>query len=83
MADFSKRSIDPASIKMIEKAAIDKANTAFDRADEMKPCPIGSEGSCPKIVVWAPVGFLLRRKKERQMRRERKGEVFAGRRQKL
>ncbi|MGQ9695780.1 MAG: anaerobic carbon-monoxide dehydrogenase catalytic subunit [Thermodesulfobacteriota bacterium] len=63
MADFSKRSIDPASIKMIEKAAIDKANTAFDRADEMKPCPIGSEGSCCKNCSMGPCRVPAPKKK--------------------
>lgn len=63
MADFSKRSIEPASIKMIEKAAIDKANTAFDRADEMKPCPIGSEGSCCKNCSMGPCRVPAPKKK--------------------
>ncbi len=45
MADAETKSIDKASIKMIEKAASDGANTAFDRAETMKPCPIGMVGS--------------------------------------
>jgi len=46
MAEAETKSIDSASIKMIEKAASDGVNTAFDRAETMRPCPIGSVGSC-------------------------------------
>ncbi len=49
-----KKSIDSASIKMIEKAAKDGVNTAFDRAETMKPCPIGLEGSCCKNCGMGP-----------------------------
>ena len=41
-----KKSIDPASNLMIEKACSAEINLAFDRAESMKPCPIGSVGSC-------------------------------------
>ncbi len=33
---------------MIEKAASDGVNTAFDRAAQMKPCNLGSGGSLGK-----------------------------------
>ncbi len=46
MAEAETKSIDTASIKMIKKAADDGVNTAFDRAEKMKPCPIGAVGSC-------------------------------------
>ena len=46
MAEEKAKSIDQATIEMLEKAAKDGVNTAFDRAETMKPCPIGSEGSC-------------------------------------
>ncbi len=39
-------SIDPATIAMIEKAAQEGVSTIFQRAAEMRPCPIGAEGSC-------------------------------------
>ena len=40
--DSEKKSIDQNTLDMIEKAAADKVNTAFDRAEAMKPCPIGA-----------------------------------------
>lgn len=54
MADAETKSIDNASIKMIEKAASDGVNTAFDRAETKKPCPIGVEGSCCKHCGMGP-----------------------------
>lgn len=46
MAEAETKSIDNASIKMIDKATSDGVNTAFDRAETRKPCPIGVDGSC-------------------------------------
>lgn len=40
------KSLDPASLKMIDKAEREGVSTAFERAAALKPCPIGSEGSC-------------------------------------
>jgi len=54
MAEAETKSIDNASIKMIEKAASDGVNTAFDRAETKKPCPIGVEGSCCKHCGMEP-----------------------------
>jgi len=54
MAEVEPKSIDSASIKMIEKAARDGVNTAFDRAETMKPCPIGLDGSCCKNCGMGP-----------------------------
>jgi carbon-monoxide dehydrogenase catalytic subunit len=48
------KSFDAASNKMIEKAAKDGVNTCFDRAETMKPCPIGAEGSCCKHCGMGP-----------------------------
>ena len=50
MSDLEKKSIDPATIQMIKKAQADGCETIFDRADAMKPCPIGAEGSCCKTL---------------------------------
>jgi len=41
-----KRSIDPASTELIQKACSAEISLAFDRADALKPCPIGAVGSC-------------------------------------
>ncbi len=54
MAEAETKSIDNASIKMIDKAASDGVNTAFDRAETKKPCPIGVEGSCCKHCGMGP-----------------------------
>ncbi len=54
MAEAENKSIDNASIRMIEKAAKDGINTAFDRAEAMKPCPIGMVGSCCKNCGMGP-----------------------------
>jgi len=48
------KSIDQASIDMIKKAASDGVNTVFDRAEKMKPCPIGADGSCCKNCSMGP-----------------------------
>ncbi len=49
-----KKSIDEASLEMIDKAARDGVNTAFDRAEAMRPCPIGVDGSCCKNCGMGP-----------------------------
>ncbi len=50
----SGRTIDPAAKEMLGKAAELGISTAFDRADEMKPCPIGSKGQCCKNCAMGP-----------------------------
>jgi hydroxylamine reductase (hybrid-cluster protein) len=45
MGEVDKKSIDRATQIMIEKAIVDGCETIFDRAEAMKPCPIGAEGS--------------------------------------
>ena len=54
MADTETKSVDQASLEMIEKAAADGVETVFDRAAKMRPCPIGSEGSCCKHCSMGP-----------------------------
>jgi len=48
------RTIDPAAKVMLERAAELEISTAFDRVDEMKPCPIGAKGSCCKNCAMGP-----------------------------
>jgi carbon-monoxide dehydrogenase catalytic subunit len=62
MAEGTK-SVDQATLKMLEKAKADKVSTAFDRAEEMKPCPIGSEGSCCKNCSMGPCRVPAPKKK--------------------
>jgi carbon-monoxide dehydrogenase catalytic subunit len=48
------KSIDRATLEMLAKAAEEKISTAFDRAEKMKPCPIGADGSCCKNCAMGP-----------------------------
>ncbi len=54
MTEVFVKSIEPATLKMIDKALADQVNTVFDRAASLKPCPIGSEGDCCKICSMGP-----------------------------
>jgi carbon-monoxide dehydrogenase catalytic subunit len=63
MSDLEKKSIDPATIKMLKKAQADGCETIFDRADAMKPCPIGAEGSCCKNCAMGPCRVPAPKKK--------------------
>jgi carbon-monoxide dehydrogenase catalytic subunit len=58
------KSIDQGSLELIEKATTDGVNTAFDRAEAMKPCPIGSVGSCCKNCGMGPCRVPLAKGKE-------------------
>jgi len=53
-----KKSIDEASLEMIDKAAQDGVTTAFDRAEEMLQCAIGAAGSCCKNCGMGPCRVL-------------------------
>jgi len=64
MTEEVNKSFDQASNKMIEKAASDGVNTVFDRADAMKPCPIGAVGNCCKHCGMGPCRVPLPKGKE-------------------
>ncbi len=64
MAEKEIKSIDQATNEMIEKAAEDNVRTVFDRAEKMKPCPIGGEGSCCSICAMGPCRVPLGKNKE-------------------
>jgi carbon-monoxide dehydrogenase catalytic subunit len=64
MSDLEKKSIDPTTIQMLKKAKVDGCETIFDRADAMKPCPIGAEGSCCKHCAMGPCRVPAPKKKE-------------------
>lgn len=51
MAD---RSIDSAAVVLLEKAKAEGITTAFTRAQDMKPCPIGVDGRCCKHCFMGP-----------------------------
>jgi anaerobic carbon-monoxide dehydrogenase catalytic subunit len=54
MSDNKLRSVDQATIELLDKAERENISTAFFRADAMKPCPIGVEESCCKICAMGP-----------------------------
>ncbi len=64
MADGKEKSIDKATLELIEKAEREDISTVFSRADVLKPCPIGVEESCCKICSMGPC----------RMPRSKKGE---------
>src|SRR5512133_1059070 len=53
----SAKSIDPAALRMLEIAEGARLSTAFFRADEVKPCPIGRGGACCRICFMGPCRF--------------------------
>lgn len=63
MSDLEKKSIDPATIHMLKKAQADGCETIFDRAEAMRPCPIGAEGSCCKNCAMGPCRVPAPKKK--------------------
>ncbi|MFC1910914.1 anaerobic carbon-monoxide dehydrogenase catalytic subunit [Chloroflexota bacterium] len=66
MAEKEKviKSIDEATNEMLDKATKDGCSTAFERADAMKACPIGSEGSCCSNCAMGPCRVPLAKNKE-------------------
>ena len=48
------KSIDPAALEMLAHADECGIETAFSRADAMKPCPIGEKGACCRICSMGP-----------------------------
>jgi carbon-monoxide dehydrogenase catalytic subunit len=54
MPDVEKLSVDVATVEMLKKAQAEGIETIFDRAEKMKPCPIGAEGACCRICSQGP-----------------------------
>jgi anaerobic carbon-monoxide dehydrogenase catalytic subunit len=52
--DVTQCSIDPATQEMLKKAQAEGIETIWDRAQAMKPCPIGAEGACCRICSQGP-----------------------------
>ncbi|MCX6069883.1 MAG: carbon monoxide dehydrogenase, partial [Chloroflexi bacterium] len=49
-----ERSLDPAAREMLKRADELGLGTAFSRAEQMAPCPIGSDGSCCRLCFMGP-----------------------------
>jgi carbon-monoxide dehydrogenase catalytic subunit len=52
--DIKSVTICDATAQMLVKARKDGVETAFDRAANMKPCPIGADSACCKHCVMGP-----------------------------
>ena len=48
------KSVDPAARVLLKKAAEKNIKTSFDRAEKLKPCPIGHQGACCKVCHMGP-----------------------------
>ena len=68
MPEEKIKSIDRATVELIEKAEREKIGTVFSRADELKPCPIGVEESCCKICAMGPCRLPRPKKGEDKVR---------------
>src|SRR5512136_1295398 len=53
-SEVRAKSIDPAALEMLKHADECGIETAFSRADDMKPCPIGEKGACCRICSMGP-----------------------------
>ena len=62
-----------ASQEMIEKAKNDGVSLVFDRAEAMKPCPIGAEGSCCRTCAMGPCRLPAPKKKPEGEEKKRVG----------
>ena len=68
MAEEKVRSVDKATIELLDKAEKEHISTAFFRADDLKPCPIGVEESCCKICAMGPCRMPRSKKGEEKKR---------------
>jgi anaerobic carbon-monoxide dehydrogenase catalytic subunit len=59
LADPIAASIDPATQEMIRRAQALGIETIFDRAEQMKPCAIGIQGTCCKNCSMGPCRLPL------------------------
>jgi carbon-monoxide dehydrogenase catalytic subunit len=59
LADPVKASIDVATQEMIKRAQELGVETVFDRAETMKPCQIGAQGTCCKNCSMGPCRLPL------------------------
>jgi carbon-monoxide dehydrogenase catalytic subunit len=78
MAEEETKSIDQASVELIKKAAKDGVNTVFDRAEAMKPCPIGSVGSCCSNCGQGPCRVPLPKGREETPEEKKKRRGICG-----
>ncbi|MFC2056259.1 anaerobic carbon-monoxide dehydrogenase catalytic subunit [Chloroflexota bacterium] len=78
MVEKEIKSVDQATIQILDKASAEKISTAFDRAEETKPCPIGAVGSCCKNCGMGPCRVPLPRGKEETPEEKKKRRGICG-----
>ncbi len=54
LREISEITVCETTAQMLEKGRQDGVSTSFDRADEMKPCPIGAQNACCKHCFMGP-----------------------------
>ena len=57
-----EKSVDSATIQMLYKAQAEGVETIFDRAETMKACNIGIQGTCCKMCAQGPCRLPLTKK---------------------
>jgi len=72
MTEAETKSIDQATIEMIDKAAQDGARVVFERAEVTRPCPIGAVGSCCSNCGMGPCRVPLPRGKVETVEEKRR-----------
>ena len=72
------KSIDPATLEMLEKAVQDGVSTAFDRAERMSPCPIGADGNCCAVCAMGPCRVPLPRNRVETPEQKKKRRGVCG-----
>jgi carbon-monoxide dehydrogenase catalytic subunit len=60
--DPKELSVDPATQAVLAKAQAEQVETIFDRAQTMKPCNIGEQGTCCKMCAQGPCRLPLTKK---------------------
>ncbi len=78
MTEEMAKSLDQATLDMLDKAEKDCVSVAFDRAAKMKPCPIGAEGSCCSNCAMGPCRIPLPKGKELTPEEEKKRRGVCG-----
>ncbi|MFH0812307.1 MAG: anaerobic carbon-monoxide dehydrogenase catalytic subunit [Pseudomonadota bacterium] len=73
MSEEKITTVCEASQEMIDKAKADGVSLVFDRAEAMKPCPIGAEGSCCKNCAMGPCRLPAPKKKAEGEEKKRVG----------
>jgi carbon-monoxide dehydrogenase catalytic subunit len=58
------KSANETAEKIIEWSKSQKIETCFDRAEKLKPCPVGASGACCKICHMGPCRFVGRNAEE-------------------